>query len=140
MSYCRSPRQSVNKEPAKAVASFEKNMSQNVLNLSNSGIDDEALLYLIQKAFLSHTPFEINLSKNRLSQSCLVKLLPFMVKVQTVNLASTGLNEGCLDHLVKIKGARRLEEINLLDNNISLHKNRQKIELLKQIGIKIICH
>ena len=65
--------------------------------------------------------------------------MPFFLKVQTVNLASTGLNESCLDQLLKVKGNRRLEEVNLLDNNISLHRNRQKVEMLKQVGIKVIC-
>ena len=88
----------------------------------------------------SHIPFEINISKNRLSLATFSKLLPYFVKAETINLAGTGLNDGCLEHLLKIKGSRRLEEINLLDNNISLHKNRQKIEQLKQIGLKIICN
>jgi hypothetical protein len=109
MSHCRSPRQSAMKQdPLKIVTEFERNFLQSILNLSNCGLDDEALQYFIQKALGNHVPFEINISKNRLSLSGFVKLLPHFLKVSTVNVAYTGLSDGCLDHLLKIKGNRRL--------------------------------
>lgn len=97
------------------------------MNLSNCALDDTSALYFIQKAFASHIPFEINLHKNSLSQAGLVKLLPYLMKVQTVNLACTGLGEGSLDVFSRLKDNHRLEEVNLLENGISLHKNKVKI-------------
>ena len=105
----RSPRNTASRQnPLKVLALYEKNIAEDILNLSNCGLDDASALYFIQKAFASHVPFEINLYKNSLSQAGLVKLLPFLMKVQTVNLAGTGLGEGCLEVFSRLKGNHRL--------------------------------
>ena len=93
----------------------------------------------MEKAFKNHIPAEINLSKNKISLSGFMKLIPYITKAKTVNLASTRLNDVCLDQLLKIKSNRGLEEINLMDNYISFHKNKPKIQALKQMGLTIIC-
>jgi hypothetical protein len=54
-------------------------------------------------------------------------------------MASCGLGEGCLEALLRTKALRRLEECNLLGNDINTMKNRAKLEELKRIGIKVIC-
>lgn len=93
---CRSPRQTNKPNPQRIVAQFEKNVAQNSLNLSNCGLEDDSLLYLIQKALSSHIPYDINLHKNTISNNGLIKLMPYLTKVQAVNLANTGLSDSCL--------------------------------------------
>ena len=50
----------------------------------------------MEKAFKIKVPQEINVSKNKLSLSGFVKLIPYLLKVRTANLAGTGLGDGCL--------------------------------------------
>lgn len=57
---------------------------------------------------MSHVPYEINLYRNTLTHNGLMKLLPLFLKVQTLNLAHTGLNDNCLDVFSKSKGPHRL--------------------------------
>ena len=92
MQLCHSPRQSFKRQDGtKTLSQYEKNMNQTILSFANCGLEDEGLLYFLEKAFKSHIPQEINLSKNKISISGFVKLLPYFLKVRTVNLASTGL-------------------------------------------------
>lgn len=54
----RSPRQSASKpNPLNIVVQYEKNIANNTLNLSKCGLDDEALIYFVQKAVTSHVPY-----------------------------------------------------------------------------------
>lgn len=57
---------------------------------------------------MSHVPYEINLYRNTLTHNGLMKLLPLFLKVQTLNLAHTGLNDNCLDVFSKSRGPHRL--------------------------------
>ena len=96
--------------------------------------------YFISRAFNSHIPNEINISRNKISFNGFIKILPYLLKVQTANLANTGLGEKCLEHLSKVKGGYRLNEMFLSENGMTQNKNQNKMEGLKKMGLKVVYH
>lgn len=114
-------------DPLRVVKDYEKRAELLELNLSDCELTDESLVYFLERALNSHTPSSLNLERNQLSMGGIYKFMPYVVKCRSVNLSKTGLGEGCLDWLLKLKTPFALEELNLAGNGISRHRNRPKL-------------
>jgi hypothetical protein len=124
-------------DPLKIVKDYEKRAELLELNLADCELTDESLVYFVERAMNSHMPSSINLERNQLSTGGIYKFMPYLVKCKSVNLSKTGLGEGCLDWLLKLKTPFALEELNLTGNGISSRKNKAKSEQLLRNGLRI---
>lgn len=80
----------------------------------------------------------VKLIRNKLTDECLKNIIPYLKNVSVLNLAQNYLTDESLDIIIRNKQElRELKSIVLSQNKMFQRKNREKVEMIKQLGVTV---